>query len=334
MARLTDQRNAHALCMLAENERYRREATEAGFRQRGDNRRRTHDEIARNVHLVKHNTVVDYLENVLTDCVDKMAEKSARDQIRDIVRKIDEDAEDPSPQRVVTGILNRFVLPDVFTHIARESHLADVHKSLFGKVPDMISEDKRSRMNRFLEAAVTPRDDDQDNVSVLSSLDSQEDPAHHEAMRCVELAIGKALYGNKKFDQTGAFGLLDEIIRSVIPDNQESDQQSELSRHGQLNEIVADVSEQLWTAVENAGSDYCMPTVDQPEESNKNDSNSWIQPVAAVDTTRTSVWKLDEDDVVDILERRSSKVDENEDSSSEHASDGGSEKSTGEVVSI
>lgn len=298
MSRLSDQRNAHALCMLAENERYRREATEAGYRQHGDNRRRTHDEIARNEQLVKHNTIVEYLEKVLTDCIDKMAEKSAREQIRDLVRKIDEEAEDPTPLRVVTGILNRFVLPDVFTHIARENHLADVHESLFGKVPDMISEHKRLRMNRFLAEAVTPRNDE-DNASVLSSLDSDEDPAHHEALRCVERAIGKAFQGTRDFVGTGEHGILDEIIDSVISDEREP--------RSQLTEIVTDLSEQLWQAVEESEINVCKTTTSVESEKEKSELDLLIQKIPTVpkDAIRTSVWRLDDDEIIDVLENRS-----------------------------
>lgn len=294
MARLTDQRKAHALCMLAEKERYRREATEAGTRQRADNRRRTHDEISRNEQLVKQNTIVDYLENVLSDCIGKMGEKSARDQIRDVVRKIDLEAEDPTPQRVVTGILDRFVMPDVFTHIARENHLADVHESLFGKAPDMISEHKRARINRFLATAVSPRDVDDDAKSGISSLDSFEDPAHHEALRCVELALSKALK-RSEFDERAAYSLLDEIINSVIPDN-------DPPKGDQLTEIVSDINDQLWQAVDDAESVYVFRDRLQTDVQSLANSDSMISKLPALTTppVRTSIWLLDDGVIVDM----------------------------------
>lgn len=306
MNRLGDQRKAHALCMLAENERYLREAIEAGCRQRGDNRRRTHDEIVRNVQLVKHNTIAEYLEDVLINCMDRMAEKSAREQIRDVVRQIDEEAEDPTPLRVVTGILNRFVMPAVFTRIARENYLADVHESLFiGTVPDMLSDHKRSRMNRFLASAVSAKGDHGDGISPISSLDSLADPAHHEAMRCVEIVIKRAFQGTKQFDRTGTYGIIDDIIQSVIPDDNESQPRTDRSSQ-QLTEIVTDLNNQLWEAVETvdnktvknnneAKQPYNETTNATPRRYVEKDSIMVDKEAALGEHRETLVWKLGDD---------------------------------------
>lgn len=52
LRRLLDERRAHAMCLLAERERYNREAAEAGRRQGELQRRREHDEMFKQVRNV------------------------------------------------------------------------------------------------------------------------------------------------------------------------------------------------------------------------------------------------------------------------------------------
>lgn len=49
LRRLLDERRAHAMCLLAERERYNREAAEAGRRQDELQRRLEHDEMFKQV---------------------------------------------------------------------------------------------------------------------------------------------------------------------------------------------------------------------------------------------------------------------------------------------
>lgn len=247
--RLIDQKKAHALCMLAETERYRREAVEAGHRQRGDNRRRFHEEVARSVNTTKQNTVCNYLENVLVDCLDQIAEQDARTKIRATVLKIDRDANTPTASAAAREAIDRFVLPDVFRRIAHENYLADVHGSIFtDKIEDRI--DEQHRLNRMIEATVTPRDSPSamSGASGVSCLGVGDDPAHHEAMHCIKRVIKRALTVKVPGrDAAMVCSILDDIVRAAIPDGAESVTSSARSQkqQDQLTEIVDDVKKTL-----------------------------------------------------------------------------------------
>lgn len=277
--------------MLAETERYRREAIEAGQRQRGDSRRRFHDEIVRSLNLSRQNTVCAYLENVLVECLDKIAEHEARDQIRATVQRIDAAAQNPSSAVAVGQMLDRFILPNVFRRIAHENYLADLHTAFFGdKLPDMIEERRRQRMNRFLEAAVvSPRSaGSSSSRSHLSTLTVDEDVAHHEALHCIRRVLAKTMRrtavnektetepdnqdGGREADGStgnvadGEVSILDDIVQSVsaeaLWDGELASVDAAASTVGgslsarsteqqeQLIEIVKNVNDALWEYAE------------------------------------------------------------------------------------
>lgn len=295
---MLDQQKAQALCMLAETERYKREAVEAGQRQHGDLRRRFHEEVARSLSTSRQSTVCEYLENVLVECLDKFAEKDARQKIRNTVQRIDREAGDPSPATLVADVLDRFVMPDVMRRIAHDNYLADVHTALFGEhVPDLLEEQRQQRLMKFIQSSVaagsetTPATARSD--SVLSDMDVGEDPAHHEAMRCIRHTLARAM---QQHDANGAMkvqidSILDDVLRSVVPENEENGSVTARSQNQEiLLDIVTDVNRELWDMAnqQNENGDElqgAMDTKSQPEEvarpSNENKTETNIEDTSS-----------------------------------------------------
>lgn len=264
MTRVVDHRKAQALGMLAEAERYRREAAEAGRRQLAENRRRFHDECARSQITARQNTVCHYLENVLVAGMDQMSERRARAQIRATVQQIDREASrQPSAEAVVAGVLQHDILPDVMQHIARENYLADVHGSLFKELPtDRI--DERFRLRKTQSDALTAvRQEDctrklqEERKQRL--LDEQRrripppDPAHDEAMQCIERVLSKVMRRAEGADEGTSGSILDDIVSSVplsaliAEDDTSLEARSARSENQErLQEIVQGVNDTVW----------------------------------------------------------------------------------------
>lgn len=262
LVRLMDQKKAHALCMLAEKERQRREAIEAGQRQRGNNRRREHEATYRSVCSAKQKTATNYLENILIDCFETTAEDDARHKVREVARQIDEEAEHPTSANIVAGVLNRFVLPDVFKHIAHENYLADIHQSIFQENSD----DSTVVIKRFIENVVSPR---VTTPSSLSSLRSGENASHHEAMHCIKKAIDQmfTFATDTKCHASGTYDVIDNIIKNIIPSSASEPMSSRSQEQEQLGEILADINETLWNYAKNDDNDN-IDDCDDDEQSN------------------------------------------------------------------
>lgn len=269
MIRIIDQKKAHALCMLAETERYRREAAEAGRRQCSETRRRFHDEVTRSIDTARQNTVCKYLENVLVECLDKMSERQARSEIRATVRLIDREANNASAESVAAEVLQRDVLPDVFRRIAHDNYLADVHRDFFGElVPDKIDEQRRKRLQQFMADAVsTPPVTEM--PSSRGGMDAAtDDSVHLEAMACIERVLQHVLKGGDETDRSQKGSILDEIVSSIIHDGDETVEMSSRSvDHERLTEIVTDVNNTLWAYANeaNKSQDQIDDEADEPE---------------------------------------------------------------------
>lgn len=87
--RLEDERRAHAFALLAERERCMREAAEAGRRQIERNRRREFDEMFKQVVKVNQDSVEAYLEDIVREEIDWLADKTAKEHILEMCDKVD-----------------------------------------------------------------------------------------------------------------------------------------------------------------------------------------------------------------------------------------------------
>jgi len=94
LIRLQEERRIHAFSMLAERQRRIREAEETGRREREEKRRQQTDEIFRQIVGVHQDSVDSYLEDILIDSRETVAEETARTEIRAKAAAIDKTARD------------------------------------------------------------------------------------------------------------------------------------------------------------------------------------------------------------------------------------------------
>lgn len=181
MVRLTDQKRAHALCMLAEKERYKREAAEGGLRQVAENRRRENEAIHRHETVVRQNVTTEYLEKFLLEGSERAAEQDGREQIRKLVQQIDMEAAsilDPSSADVVSTLLDRVIVPDIMKQAIRVNYVEDIQRSIFGRL--------------IKQPPYLQRHSDGDESS-LSSLGPDETIAEHEVARAIRGIIDMSI---------------------------------------------------------------------------------------------------------------------------------------------
>ncbi|XP_037087344.1 cilia- and flagella-associated protein 91-like [Pollicipes pollicipes] len=121
LIRLQEERRIHAFVMMAERERQRREAAEAGLRQRELRRRREMDEIFKRTLKVHQQTVDTYLEDVILESTERAADQQARQHVRqlaahlnDIVYELEENPRNQwQSEELVSELVHSFVLPEV-----------------------------------------------------------------------------------------------------------------------------------------------------------------------------------------------------------------------------
>ncbi|XP_067008009.2 cilia- and flagella-associated protein 91-like [Anabrus simplex] len=175
--RLQDERRAHAFAMLAERERYRREAAEAGRRQAEERRRREHDEMFKQVVKVHQDTVDLYLEDIIVESMNWVAEAEARLYIKEVVKTIDQAAHEAhhrgnaiEEEELVADLINNFVVPEVQKEMVRkkikarqEKYLRAAHEAIYNKLDPM----KHQLPTKTpVDAAATSGEQDMENVAV------------------------------------------------------------------------------------------------------------------------------------------------------------------------
>ena len=88
---MREERKAHAFIMLAERERNRREAEEAGRRQHEYNRREEFDEVFKRIVKVTQDSVQVYLEDIIKESIDWVSEEQAKKYVVELADKIDDE---------------------------------------------------------------------------------------------------------------------------------------------------------------------------------------------------------------------------------------------------
>ncbi|XP_043280244.1 cilia- and flagella-associated protein 91-like [Venturia canescens] len=152
--RLREERKAHALAMLIERERTRREAEEAGRRQLERNRRRELDEMFRQVVKVNQDTVQAYLEGVINEEIEISAEREAKQYVEGIADEIDASVaeyqeQEPDPirdQEMIADMVHNFLLPEVNKQMMRQKihdrqqgYLREAHLMIYNEMKNLKS---------------------------------------------------------------------------------------------------------------------------------------------------------------------------------------------------
>eukprot|EP00043_Microstomoeca_roanoka_P018389 m.196333 g.196333 ORF g.196333 m.196333 type:complete len:742 (-) comp16816_c5_seq1:276-2501(-) len=182
LVRLQEERRIHAFAMLAERERRMREAEEAGRRQEEEARRAEHDEIFRQIMNVHRSTIESYLEDIILETEDEVADEQARTVVRDRVEKINKvademhesgfDATEEGAAQIAAQLVNSFLLPEVEREAAREQLQREQSRFLVAAHRDMLEASHRIetvRQNRRPSTVMTTS-----STVEQSQLDEQE----------------------------------------------------------------------------------------------------------------------------------------------------------------
>lgn len=230
LIRLTQQKKAQALCMLAEKQRHQRESYEAGLRQCSDERRRESNILNYFVTDSKQRLATEFLENVLVDGFEKIAEHDAHERIRDTVRNIDEHLDNISNND--TDILNSYAVPDVMQRIARDNYIANVQETIFG---EPFVDNANLILHKFIES-VFPQESLQS-----SPISSFNEASEEKSMR---QAIQRSCEAVSHIAAAAAEEIVDDIINNIMPEMNFTARSQE---NDSLQHIMSDVNEVIWS---------------------------------------------------------------------------------------
>ncbi|XP_017116503.1 uncharacterized protein LOC108138671 [Drosophila elegans] len=93
MQRLKEQRKLHFFSILAQKERWRREAAEAGLRQKENAMRLMYEEMFQFCNVVHGETAQKYADNIFTTDINHMMEDEAAETVAEMAKQIDADIE-------------------------------------------------------------------------------------------------------------------------------------------------------------------------------------------------------------------------------------------------
>ncbi|KAM4561423.1 cilia- and flagella-associated protein 91 [Fundulus diaphanus] len=120
LVHLQEERRIHALALLAERERRRREAEESGKRQVEERRRRERDEIFRQIVQVHQESVDMYLEDMILGQVERVADDHAREeitrkakQLNDVAYAMEKSKDSCQSEEIVAEMVYSFLIPEV-----------------------------------------------------------------------------------------------------------------------------------------------------------------------------------------------------------------------------
>lgn len=248
MEKLHDERKSHAVFLLAEKERHRREMTDAHQKTIDVIRLKEQKELYQCIMNAHNDSSIFYLENVLVQCYKNIAECDARDRIRSTARKIDSEAlpspssfencvadEENEAEFAVSDIMDSFLWPNILKRI--DSHVKRTHILLDLKNPSGLNESGQHSASPGTEDymhSYIPGDDSSDiSTSKLSYYNSAKELASSPAIS----STGRIVYS--AFENT-----LHKTSKEVL-DSQEKES-SDL-----LMEIVSDIRGKVQHVIEN-----------------------------------------------------------------------------------
>uniref|UniRef100_A0A3B5B9X6 Cilia- and flagella-associated protein 91 n=1 Tax=Stegastes partitus TaxID=144197 RepID=A0A3B5B9X6_9TELE len=137
LIRLQEERRIHAFTLLAERERRLREAEESGRRQAEERRRREDDEIFKQVVQVHQESVDLYLEDIILETLNQVADEQAREEIHkrakevnDIAYAMEESRNNLQSEEIVSELVYGFLIPEIQKTSARQRVYQKQHRHL------------------------------------------------------------------------------------------------------------------------------------------------------------------------------------------------------------
>lgn len=171
LLRLQNERMTHALALLADQERHKREAAEAGRRQAEEQRRREHDEMYKQIIKMHQNTVHSFLNELFTNTKEWLGHRWAREYVTEMAKKIDQAAvattmvsiftraDDLLEEEIVADLIHNFALPEVQKRIVRQrlqdrqrNYLKICHDEVYSNIEKVV-EGSRTRSGELIPLA-------------------------------------------------------------------------------------------------------------------------------------------------------------------------------------
>ncbi|XP_046401003.1 cilia- and flagella-associated protein 91-like isoform X2 [Ischnura elegans] len=181
LVRLKDERCIHALLLLAQRERNRREAEEAGRRQVEERRRREHDEFFKQVVKVHQETVDIYLEDIVLNAMEWVATAESRSYIKELAKNIDQKTKDMEDRKniweckeLVTELVYDYVIPEGYKEMVdqeREKEQREYLKTIQDEVYKTLSDPER----KDLQPPEEEGEDASENVQTIKACTIKEE---------------------------------------------------------------------------------------------------------------------------------------------------------------
>ncbi|XP_030383337.1 uncharacterized protein LOC115630809 [Scaptodrosophila lebanonensis] len=208
MERLKEQRKMHFFSILAQKERWRREAAEAGLRQKENEMRNLYEELFQECNLTNSEVSKEYIKSILTTDMSHIETKEANESIQELAKRIDKDikhwldsfklVQTPLTYEPLRYALRDIVYPDLNSALeAREKESMSkyiIEEVLFPKIWDELEPyDIASALTSDLVDRLI------DNDLYLFSTDSESDTnsASIEAGAIIRKVIRQAVPGRR-----------------------------------------------------------------------------------------------------------------------------------------
>ncbi|EEB19995.1 conserved hypothetical protein [Pediculus humanus corporis] len=168
LLRLQNERQTHALALLADQERHKREAMEAGRRQLEEQRKREHEEMFKQIIKLHQNSVRSFLEEVFDESQSWVSQRNAREYVTDLAKKIDQAAmattmvpiftrcDDLIEEEIIADLVHNFALPEAEKRIVRQrmnakqrNYLKVCHDEVYSNI-EKITQGKRTEKGQLI----------------------------------------------------------------------------------------------------------------------------------------------------------------------------------------
>ncbi|XP_012234679.1 cilia- and flagella-associated protein 91 isoform X4 [Linepithema humile] len=173
LMRLEDERRAHAFALLTEREKCMQEAAETDTQQQESCRREEFDKIFKQVAKINQDSVEAYLEDVISEGIDWISDKTAEEHVLELCDKADviakyslDNANKLTEEELVADMIYNFILPEVEKHnIRRQIHDEQQNCMQNEKISDLSS----SEPSLIMDQEICIKNKDVRAISVVNT---------------------------------------------------------------------------------------------------------------------------------------------------------------------
>lgn len=235
MERLKEQRKLHFFSILAQKERWRREAAEAGLRQKENNMRLLYEDIFQQSNVVHHEVADDFINSILTTDMAHIAECDAAEAVVTLAKQIDADIQrwlesfkliqTPLTYEPLREVLRSMIFPDLNTLVLK------YEKTLIAKyiIDDVIFSRVWDELDTYDIASTLTSDlidrlidNDLYFFSTESESDTPRRTSYYEAKAILRKVIRQAVPGRRWKTETERVAhenynsLLDDVFDGIL----------------------------------------------------------------------------------------------------------------------